>query len=86
MLLLGLILFRHARGSAFVLVPAMFVIVCAFWGLFWLLPGWWENGNQLLFALAFVAGVLAMVSMVACLHAFVRSRRQGSVPASTDTP
>lgn len=85
MLLLGLVLLRRARGAAFVLVPAAFVLVCAFWGLSWLLPHWWDAGNRTLFALAIVTGVLASVSVVACIHSLARNRRKEGAAASPDT-
>lgn len=86
MLLLGLVMLRNSRGAAFLLTPASFVLVCAFWGLFWLLPYWWNAGNRLVFALAVAAGVLASVSVIACLRAFVAARQQDPTAASSDTP
>lgn len=78
MLLLGLILLRHARGAAFVLVPALFVLVCGFWGLSWLLSDWWQSEHRWLLGMAIVAGVLTTVSLAACVQGFVKSRQPGS--------
>ncbi len=87
MLMLSLILFKHSRGMTFVLVPGLFVLICATWGLFWLLLDWWNSGHWALLFMASAGGLLAVATAVAAIKAFVKERRRlGTASASTGAP
>ena len=76
LLVLALILLRIARNTLFSLVPAVFSLVFALWGLIWLLIDWWQKQEWLLFLLACFIGVLALLSLAACVSAFLKVRQQ----------
>ena len=76
LLVLSLILFRSANGAAFVLLPTLFVLTLALWGLGWLVINWWQQGEWILFTLTCIVGFLAIVSLAACTSAFLKVRQR----------
>ncbi len=82
MLVLSLILLRSSSGTLFALLPALFVLSCALWGLVWLLLDWWQKEEWILFVMTCVVGVSTMVSVFACASAFMKVRQQNSATPS----
>ncbi|MDJ0956127.1 MAG: carbon starvation CstA family protein [Arenicellales bacterium] len=76
LMVLTLILLRIARNALFSFVPALFSLVFAIWGLIWLLIDWWQKQEWLLFLLACLIGVIAIISLTACVSAILKVRQQ----------
>jgi carbon starvation protein len=82
LLLLSLVLYKHAKGMLFTLLPASFAMVIGFSGVYWFFTGGWYAGHWVLILATSCAGVLAATSVLACIGAFLKIRQRGAFPAS----
>lgn len=82
MLVLSLILLRSSSGTLFALLPALFVLGCALWGLVWLVLDWWQKEEWILFVMTCVVGVSAMISVYACTGALMKVRQHNTATPS----
>lgn len=76
LMVLTLILLRMSRSTMFLFLPATFTLVCAVWGLIWVMIDWWQKQEWPLLLTGCVIGLLALLSLVACASAFARVRHQ----------
>jgi carbon starvation protein len=72
MLVLSLIVLRSSSGTLFVLLPALFVLGCASWGLVWLVIDWWQKEEWILFIMTCFVGAAAITSVFACACALLK--------------
>jgi carbon starvation protein CstA len=79
MLVLSLIVLRSSSGMLFVLLPALFVLGCASWGLVWLVIDWWQKEEWILLIMTCVVGATAITSMFACTGALLKVRQRDTV-------
>ncbi|MDA9983413.1 hypothetical protein N9H39_11990, partial [Gammaproteobacteria bacterium] len=78
MLVLSLIVLRSSSGTLFVLLPALFVLGCASWGLVWLVIDWWQKEEWILFIMTCVVGAAAITSAFACTGALLKVRQHNT--------
>ena len=79
MLVLSLIVLRYSSGTLFVLLPALFVLGCALWGLVWLVIDWWQKEAWILFIMTCIVGAAAVTSIFACTGALLKARQNNTV-------
>lgn len=76
LLVLTLLMTKLSRNSTFLFVPALFMLTVSLWGLIWLLIDWWQKQEWVLLLASLIVGGLALVSLVVCINALMKSRQQ----------
>ena len=76
LLALALILLRLSRPTLFVLIPACFSLICAVWGLAWILFNWWSTEEWPLIFLSCAVATLVFLTLISTLAAYMRLRQQ----------
>lgn len=76
LLILSLLMTRLSRNTTFLFAPALFMLTISLWGLIWLLIDWWQKQEWLLLLTSLLVGGLAVLSLVVCVNALMKTRQQ----------
>lgn len=76
LMVLTVLMTKLSRNTTFLLIPALFMLTVALWGLVWLLLDWWQKQEWFLFVTSLILGGLALLSLIVCLNVLMKSRQQ----------